>query len=282
MTLDTFLRDPRACLEMTVRLIGISVAVSGLEWWVARQSFGDATPLGWPLLQQRFRFRRFTRLTHILGVVLAASGFARLQLVRILAGLVLLGAAGDPVARPIALGLATGTALLTHWRQFGVGVLGGDRMRLCVLGALSIGELAPESRRVQLATLAFIAGQSVLAYTTSGLLKFRKTMEWRDGTAIGLLLRHELLGDAALSDWLLRNPGINRLATWCILALEVLFPLALLGGPPVAAVFVGAVFLMHLAIGHWIGLAPFFWAFLATYPAVLFCSQWVWEAMGGR
>lgn len=276
------LQDPRACLEVTVRLIGISVAVSGLEWWTARRSFGDATHLGWPLLRHRFRFRRFAGLTRILGSILGAQGFARMQLVRILAGLALIGLATDSIARPIALGIATAAALLTHWRQFGVGVIGGDRMRLCVLGALTIRELAPESHRVQLATLAFIGGQCVLAYTTSGILKFRKTKEWRNGTAIGLLMHHELLGDATLSEWLLRNPGLNRLATWGILALEVFFPLALIGGLPVAGVFVSAVLLMHLAIGHWIGLAPFFWAFLATYPAVFFCSQWLWEAMGGR
>ena len=276
----SLLHDPRACLEVTVRLIGISVAVSGLEWWTARRSFGDATHLGWPLLQLRFRLRRLAGLTCILGFVLGARGFARLQLIRILAGLVLVGFATNSVARLLALGMATAAAFLPHWRQFGVGVLGGDRMRLCVLGALSIRELAPESHRVQLATLGFIAGQSVLAYTTSGILKFQKTREWRTGTAIGLLMRHDFLGDAGLAAWLLRNPGFNRQATWGILALEVLFPLALLGGTPVAVVFVSAVLLMHLAIGHWIGLAPFFWAFLATYPAVLFCSQWVWEAMG--
>jgi hypothetical protein len=40
----------------------------------------------------------------------------------------------------------------------------------------------------------------------------------------------------------------------------------------VAAVFVVGVLLMHLGIGQFFGMALFTWAFLATYPAVLFTS----------
>jgi hypothetical protein len=86
------------------------------------------------------------------------------------------------------------------------------------------------------------------------------------------LLRQEFMADHRLGNWLWAHPAANRAVTWVVLALEACFPLALVGGVPVAAVFVVGVLLMHLGIGQFFGMALFTWAFLATYPAVLFTS----------
>lgn len=268
-----WLHDPWACVELVTRLAGVSVAVSAAEWFTARRAFADDAVLGWPLLRQSSRLRGDGPVARALGALFGAHGFAALQIVRLLAGLALVLAVAHPVARPAALFVATVAACLTNLRQFGVGVIGGDRMRLVVLGALTLREIAPDSVRAASAVLWFIAGQCALAYSTSGLLKWWRTPEWRNGSAVGLLLRAKFMGDAGLAAWLLAHPGINRTVTWGALALEVGFPLALLGGPAVAAGFVAGAFLMHLGIGQFMGLAPFLWAFLASYPAVLFASQ---------
>ncbi len=275
-----WLHDRWACVELVTRFAGVSVAVSAAEWFVARRAFADDGVLGWPLLCQRSRLRGEGPVARTLGALFSARGFAGLQIARLLAGLALVFAVADPVVRPAALFLATVAAGLTNLRQFGVGVIGGDRMRLVVLGALTLREIAPDSTLVANAVLWFIAGQCALAYGTSGLLKWRRTPEWRQGTAVGLLLRAKFMGDAGLAAWLLAHPGFNRAVTWGVLLLEVGFPLALLGGPPVAAGFVGGAFLMHMGIGHFMGLTPFLWAFLASYPAVLFVSSQVWNWLG--
>ena len=153
-------------------------------------------------------------------------------------------------------------------------------MRLLVLGALTLRELSPDSEPATRATLWFIAGQCALAYGTSGLLKWRQTPEWRNGSAVGLLLQHEFMGDARIAAWFNTHPVMNRAITWAVLTLEVFFPLALVSGVPVAAVFVTGALLMHLGIGHFMGLAPFLWAFLASYPAVLFTSAQVRNWLG--
>lgn len=270
-----WLHSPAACVELTTRLAGLSVAVSALEWLVARRDFADDTPLGWPLLRRRSRLRGDGPVACALGGLFCARGFTALQAARLLAGLALLLGVAHPVVRPAALFVATVAACLTNLRQFGMGVIGGDRMRLCVLGALTLRELAPDSEPAARATLWFIAGQCALAYCTSGVLKWRQTPEWRNGSAVGLLMRHEFMGNAGIAAWLNAWPAMNRTVTWGVLALEVFFPLALVGGVPVAAGFVIGAFLMHLGIGHFMGLAPFLWAFLASYPAVLFTSTQV-------
>lgn len=270
-----WLHDPWACVELVTRLAGVSVAVSATEWFTARRAFADDAVLGWPLLRQSSRLRGDGPVARALGALFGAHGFAALQIVRLLAGLALVLAVAHPVARPAALFVATVAACLTNLRQFGVGVIGGDRMRLVVLGALTLRELAPDSELAARATLWFIAAQCALAYCISGLLKCWRTPEWRNGTALGLLLSDGFMRDRRLADWLAAHPRVSRTATWGVLALEVLFPLALLGGTPVAVVFVAGAFLMHLGIGHFMGLAPFLWAFLASYPAVLFVSAQV-------
>lgn len=277
MTGGSWLDDSQACVELVTRLAGVSVAISAAEWLVARRVFSDDAVLGWPLLRRRSRLRGDGGVARALGMLFGERGFAVLQAARLLAGLTLMFLFAHPAARPAALFVALVAACLTNLRQFGLGVIGGDRMRLCVLGALTLRELAPDSQLAAQATLWFIAGQCALAYVTSGLLKLWRTPEWRNGSAVGLLLRAKFMGDAGLAAWLLAHPEGNRVLTWGVLALEVGFPLALLGGPPVTAGFVAGAFLMHLGIGHFMGLAPFLWAFLASYPAVLFASQAVGE-----
>ncbi len=265
-----WLQDPFACVTLVTRLAGVSLAVSAAEWLAARNAWADDAVLGWPLLRQRSRLRGEGPVA--LGCLFRATGFAALQVARLLAGLVLVLVPADPVVRPLALWLGVVAAVLINVRQFGLGVLGADRMRLAVLGALVLRELAPASASVAQAVLWFIAGQCALAYFTSGVLKALTTGAWRSGEAIGCLLRQDLMGDRRLAAWLAAHPAVNRTATWGALVLEIGFPLAWLTGGPVAAVFVAGVFLLHLGIGHFMGLAPFLWAFLACYPAVLFTS----------
>lgn len=272
MTDPAWLRDPWACVELVTRLAGLSVAVSAAEWLAARRAFAEDGVLGWPLLRLHSRLRGDGPVAHALGAAFDARGFAALQVVRLLAGLALLVFAPHEFLRPAALFLATVAAALTNVRQFGVSAMGGDRMRLLVLGALTLRELAPDSGPAVRATLWFLAGQCALAYCVSGVLKFRRSPEWRNGTALALLLRQEFMADHRLGDWLWARPAANRAVTWAVLALEVFFPLALLGGVPMATVFIAGVLLMHLGIGQFFGMALFIWAFLATYPAVLFTS----------
>lgn len=272
MTDLAWLRDPLACLELTTRLVGLSVALSAVEWLMARRAFAEEAILGWPLLRRNSRLNPAWPGVGALQGLFRARGFAALQVLRLLAGLALLSLVAHPALRPASLFLATMAACLTNLRQFGVGVIGGDRMRLCVLGALTLRELAPTSALAAQATLWFIAGQCALAYGTSGLLKWRRNPEWRRGRAVGLILRQECMGTSRFVTWINCCAGVNRTITWSVLALEVLFPLALLGGLPMASVFVAGAFLMHLGIGHFIAMPSFLWAFLSAYPAVLFAS----------
>lgn len=280
MNPSVWLHDPAACVELVARLVAVSAACSATESLVARRVFVDDALLGWPLLRKHSRLPGDGPVARALGVLFGGRGVLWLHGARLLAAVLLFGMVQNDLVRSASLFVLFVAQCLLHLRQFGVAIIGGDRMRMLVLGALTLRELAPESALAAKAALWFIAGQCALAYATSGLLKWRRTPEWRNGTAVGLLLRAEFLGDVGIAAWLTAHPGMNRVATWGVLALEVFFPLALLGGTPVAVVFVAGAFLMHLGIGHFMGLAPFLWAFLASYPAVLFTSVQVRAWLG--
>ncbi len=275
MNPSVWLHDPAACVELVARLVAVSAACSATESLVARRVFVDDALLGWPLLRKRSRLAGDGPVARMLGALFEERGILWLHGARLLAAVLLFGMVQADLVRSASLFVLFVAQCFLHLRQFGVAIIGGDRMRMLILGALTLRELAPESALVAKAAVWFIAGQCALAYATSGLLKWQRTLEWRNGTAVGLLLGNEFLGHTGLAAWLTAHPAMNRVATWGVLALEVLFPLALLGGTPVAVVFVAGAFLMHLGIGHFMGLAPFLWAFLASYPAVLFVSAQV-------
>ena len=275
MNPPVWLHDLGACVELVARLVAVSAACSATESLAARRVFADDALLGWPLLKKRSRLPGDGPVARAFGVLFPEAGILWLHTARLVAAGLLLGMAHHDLMRPASLFVLFVAQCFLHLRQFGVAIIGGDRMRMLILGALTLREFAPESALATKAALWFIAGQCALSYCTSGLLKWWRTAEWRNGTAVGLLLRQEFLGDTCVATWLTSHPGLNRAATWGVLALEVFFPLALVSGLPVSAVFVASAFLMHLGIGHFMGLAPFLWAFLASYPAVLFVSEQV-------
>lgn len=273
MSPPDWLHYPVACVELVTRLVAVSAACSATESLAARRAFADDALLGWPLLRQRSRLPGDGPAARVLGLLFAERGILWLHAARLLAAGALLGLVNHDFLRPASLFVLVVAQCLLHLRQFGVAIIGGDRMRMLILGALTLRELAPESVLASKAVLWFLAGQCALAYWTSGLLKCWRTPEWRNGTAVGVLLRMEFLGDTGFASWLCVRPGLNRAVTWSVLVLEVCFPLALICSPSVAAVFVTCAFLMHLGIAHFMGLAPFLWAFLASYPAVMFVSS---------
>ena len=260
-----------ACVDITIRLVGLSSLLSALENLAAKRHFSDDAILGWPVVKRRSRLRGHDFLAKVAEVSFQGRGYVGMQFLRTAAAAVLIVFAGHPLARPAGLLVLLAINLLTHVRHFGLAGTGGDRFRLVLIGALALRELAPSSEAAAYATLGFIAGQCALAYFVAGLAKVNKP-EWQRGTALAILLRSPLMGDPIVSAWLNKNRLACRALTWGVLALEVTFPVALIGGTHVAFFFVIAAWAMHLAIGQLMGLAPFVWAFLAGYPAVLLIS----------
>jgi hypothetical protein len=57
-----------------------------------------------------------------------------------------------------------------------------------------------------------------------------------------------------------------------VVAAEVAFPLALPLGYPYGLVLLGWGVVFHAANALVMGINSFFWSFVATYPAILYCA----------
>ena len=61
------------------------------------------------------------------------------------------------------------------------------------------------------------------------------------------------------------------LGSWGFIVWEILFPFSLLD-PRLAAVFCGVAALFHFLVFWFFGLNRFFWAWLCSFPAIIWCS----------
>lgn len=67
-----------------------------------------------------------------------------------------------------------------------------------------------------------------------------------------------------------RHPWISRALTWTTWGLECSFPLVLVVGFPAGYLWLGWGAVFHLGIAVVLGLNTFPWAWLATYPAIIY------------
>ena len=175
-----------------------------------------------------------------------------------------LGLAGAALLFAIAL------VLLLRWRGAFNG--GSDFMTLVGLTGLLIAHLVGAFQGMDFGWRAgfwYITLQSLTSYFMSGWVKLLHP-SWRSGRALPQFLDTGIYGPLAPGS-AYRRPALARSLSWAFTVWEGLFPLALLD-VRLAALFcaVGSVF--HFLVFRFFGLNRFFWAWLTTYPAILWCA----------
>ena len=164
-----------------------------------------------------------------------------------------------------------GRTLLVSIRFRGSFNGGSDSMTLMTLIALIFATFATRTHTVHVICLWFLALQVCRSFFASGFAKF-KSAAWKDGSALRKLTTTSNYG---VPDWirsLLKNDRNSKYAGFAILGFELIFPLGLFNSG-LAAVFVAIALLFHLANYFAFGLNRFTFAWLAVYPAYLYCSH---------
>lgn len=190
----------------------------------------------------------------------------------------ILFAARAALSLPLAAGAAPGwaaLALVIHslrvlQRHDGPYNGGADRMTLLCLICLAAAHLAPEPRWRELA-LGYLAVQVTLSYVMSGWVKIVNP-DWRSGRALADVFAFS----AYPVDERLRGLADRRrllcALSWAVILLELLFPLGFLH-PAALIVVLAAAAAFHLANACLFGLNRFFWAWIATYPSLLWLQD---------
>lgn len=255
--------------------LGATAVLVGSGWVADAPRWADGGPLGWDL--HRLRGRRLWR-SRAFAMLCAAPGLRALGLAQTGLGgwLVIVALAGAPVPL-VALAALAMVLAAQSLRE-----AGNAADKLLSIATVGLALIALGARLNQpllaFAGVAWVGGQLVLAYATSGLSKLRHA-RWRDGTAVRAALNSYNYG-APWTARLTRHPARARLLAWAIILPEVAFPFALLL-PRAALMIVLAGFLaFHGVIARVMGLNVYPWAFLTAYPATLALGAWLRAALG--
>ena len=243
--------------------------------------------LGWSLLLQTWEYLRLPALDRVgswavqrtevpsdglrnsLDLLFMPKPYAAMLGLRgVLALSLMLGHAG--LFSAMAL-FAMALLLLLRWRGAFNG--GSDFMTLVGLTGLLLAHVLPAFTQPATAwhgALWYVTVHSLSSYFVSGWVKWLRP-EWRSGRALTVFLDNGVYGPLPEKS-MFRWPRLAMLCSWSFMLWEGLFPLALLDFR-LALVFCAIAAVFHFLVFWFFGLNRFFWAWLSTFPAILYCAS---------
>jgi hypothetical protein len=263
---------PFDALGLVLRIGSVGVAISSLELIVSRRDIGPAGLLGAEVQLARARWLVRTRLRALIAVLRAPTGALLVLVARLAAAALLIGGAGQfEVARIATLTVAVTTVLLRLRSPIGIHASGSMVMVTFTAGAL--GLLVGTDRSMR-AALLFIALEAALSYFVAGSSKLAEP-RWRHGQAIPLIAGTLMWGSRREALYLQSHPVAGLALGWLTILGECCVPLALVVPPPVSVAILVCAGTFHVVTAVAMRLNAFVWAFISTYPAILFCSEWL-------
>lgn len=247
----------------------VGATISTLEWLANRRELRDDGLFSWQVIESRPSLVG-SLLGSLAGPLLTYPNVLILLVLRLGALLVLLPAIATGRFVVLVLGLVVATTLLLNVRS-PYGMDGSDQMATHVFGALFLG-FVPGTSLALNAALWYIAIQSCLSYATAGLAK-AFSAHWHRGDTVFAIFNTRTYGHPAVARFLHGRPTLTKALSWGAVVAEVAFPVALFLGYPYALLVLAWGVIFHAANAVVMGLNSFFWSFVATYPAILYCAR---------
>ena len=258
-----------SALTGVARLSSVGILLSTGEYLALRHEFLPFGLFDWRILSSNRR-RKVT--SRYVPQLLIGSGALPALLLRFAASLALfvLGFQRSAVGL-LVLSVIGITTLFVNYR-LRLGLDGSDQMLTLLSITLWIASLGRTNTAISSLCLWFIAAQSCLAYLTSGMAKLAGRT-WRSGKAVAEILSTSSYGHPFCARYLHPNSAFSKALCYSTVAFEVLFPVVLVIGRPWVFLVLAGGLALHLSIALAMGLNCFPWAFVATYPALLYCAR---------
>ena len=253
----------------------IGTVIGTLELLASRGDFAPTGLFSWELTRLRIS-RRVPAWRRRFLDALFARGVTGLLVVRLGLVVLLVTTPVGGVVHDATLAALVVTTLLLSWRREW-GSDGSDQMLVIVLVTMFVGFGPFSDRFLEVAALAFLCAQACLAYGVAGAAKLL-SRSWRSGSALALILDTSTYGHPRSAALLRRHTGLGRVLTWSVVAAELAFGvgLVLVLPAPWAWVLLAWGLAFHVSTAVLMGLNTFVWAFLATYPALIYLHGLVW------
>jgi hypothetical protein len=262
-------------LEMAYRtlqaLLGWSLLIQSVEYLAMQTKLHEFSEMGvwkWSLQLKEMPMRAPWVLSG-LSWVFSPQPLRGLFLLRALCALVLLFW-GSPWVLMLFL-FASTVLLLFRFRGAFNG--GSDFMTLVVVSGLLLSEIFTPfvgEKLAHNAALWYIALHAMSSYFVSGWVKLKRA-EWRSGDALVIFLDAGIYGPLPATS-VFRQPWVARLCSWSFILWEAVSP-ALLIGPLWAEFYCLVAGVFHFLVFWFFGLNRFFWAWVVTFPALVYCSE---------
>jgi hypothetical protein len=205
------------------------------------------------------------------GPTLDLIAVAAVAALRVAAGLALLLSPWSVPVQTAAWTAVAGCAFYMRWRRQ-LGDDGADQMLMIMSVAFAASlwlHSAPGSLE---AGACFVGAQACLSYAVAGIAKLIGP-DWRRGNVIPLILATRSYGTLRLARMLRGRPLLTKLLCWGTIALETTFLVAPLLPLPVLLALLAIACFFHVGNAAFMGLNGFLWAFVATFPAIVFLNQ---------
>ena len=256
-------------IALTLRIAAVGVVVSSLEYVSRPALLADQALASWTVARTNRRWKFAGHLARPLDMMFAYPTFLIVPWVRLLSAVAVVVGVPDPTMAIACIALTS--ALMATRSPYGTD--GADQMFFVIFLAAAMA-LPISSPVAKQAFLLFVAAQSCFAYFVSGAAKLISPI-WRSGKAIPGVLGTDCYGDRNLGRWLAARPILSRAASWFVILFECAFPLVLLGVAPLSTFLLLAAFAFHLGTVFVMRLNTFIWAFVGTYPAVLWSIEFI-------
>jgi hypothetical protein len=249
-------------LSWTDRLIALAVFLQTIEFLQIRRTFDRDGIWTWSVLRDDFSHLPSV-FRFLLKIVFNDRRFFAVLILQLLCSVMLFLTSSAAASFLLLL-----TALLIAIRWRGTFNGGSDSMTILILAAISVAH-STDQEKIAKGALLYLAIQASLSYFIAGLVKLRKPA-WRSGKALFHFLRdtnYEV--PDSLRRW--NSPAFVLFCSWGILAFECFFPLALFSDKA-AFSFAVAGGAFHLLNAYILGLNRFLFAWIASYPALIYCA----------
>jgi hypothetical protein len=257
---------------LVAAIAALGSLISTLEWLANHRQLRRGGLFSWPVVRTRQALVGRRLRTRVLDGLLEYRPFCGVLTVRalVLAALPPLLAFAPRPAIVVDLGLVVATTLLLNLRS-PYGMDGSDQMSVQIFVPLLLAYAAGSTLALQIA-VAYIGVQAAFSYLASGAAKAVSPI-WRSGNTVFRIFNTRTYGYEPAARLLLGRPRLTRVVDWSAFTIEMLFPIGLVAGLPVLILFLLWGVTFHAMNALVMGLNSFFWAFVATYPAVIYLAM---------
>lgn len=240
--------------NLSLALLSLSLLVQSLEMLILCNKISFHTPWSWNHIRNDFAHWPLILLSSLDQIY--GNHFKFLILAQISFALLL------PILPTLMLPLLVVTSMLVALRFLGSFNGGSDAMTMATLISLIISL----SSSLGFYLLAF---HCTLSYFMAGIVKI-KNNSWRRGSALPIFLTQSNYKVPLQVQKMTSHKLLMTLVSWAVMIFECTFPLVWLL-PQLTQTYIVLAILFHLVNYFCLGLNRFVFAWLASYPALLYC-----------